>query len=61
MADENLKSRLENLKKSGFFDDLIIRKGIEKEFFRTDNKGFISEKLHPQSLGSALTLSLIHI
>ena len=59
MADENLKSRLENLKKSGFFDDLIIRKGIEKEFFRTDNKGFISEKSHPQSLGSALTNRLI--
>ena len=54
MTNESLKGRLKSLKKSGFFDGLVIKRGIEKEFFRVDKKGFISKKPHPKSLGSAL-------
>ena len=54
MTNESLKGRLKSLKKSGVFDGLGIKRGIEKEFFRVDKKGFISKKPHPKSLGSAL-------
>ena len=59
MTDAILKSRLDNLKDSGFFDNLVIKRGIEKEFFRVDKEGFISRKSHPESLGSALTNKFI--
>ena len=49
------ESRLEDLKNDKFFRDLIISRGIEKEFFRVDKNGHISKKQHPLSLGSALT------
>ena len=55
MTNETLKSRLEILKKSGFFDELVIQRGIEKEFFRVNEQGFISNRSHPKTLGSALT------
>ena len=55
MTNALLKSRLVNLKDSGFFENLEIERGIEKEFFRVDKNGFISKKPHPESLGSALT------
>ena len=48
MTNESLKGRLKSLKKSGFFDGLVIKRGIEKEFFRVDKKGFISKKPHPK-------------
>ena len=54
MTNELLINRLNDLKNNGFFDDLVIKRGIEKEFFRVDKKGFISKKSHPKSLGSAL-------
>ena len=38
MTNALLKSRLENLKDSGFFKNLIIKRGIEKEFFRVDKE-----------------------
>ena len=47
MTNALLKSRLENLKDSGFFKNLIIKRGIEKEFFRVDREGGISKKPHP--------------
>ena len=39
------------LKERGFFKDLIIKRGIEKEFFRVDKNGNISNSPHPVSLG----------
>ena len=54
MTNESLKNRLNELKDKGFFDELIIKRGIEKEFFRVDSNGFISKNSHPKSLGSAL-------
>ena len=59
MTNALLKSRLVNLKDSGFFENLEIERGIEKEFFRVDENGFVSKKSHPESLGSALTNKLI--
>ena len=54
MTNASLANRLKELKSNGFFNDLIIKRGIEKEFFRIDSEGFISKKPHPASLGSAL-------
>ena len=59
MANESLKNILNHLKDREFFKNLIIRRGIEKEFFRVDKKGFISNSPHPASLGSALTNKFI--
>ena len=55
MANELLKNKLSKLKDNGFFNNLVIKRGIEKEFFRVSNNGYISKKPHPESLGSALT------
>ena len=54
MTNDALINRLKELKNNGFFEGLVIKRGIEKEFFRVDQSGFISEKPHPKSLGSAL-------
>ena len=54
MTNESLQERLKELKATSFFDNLIIKRGIEKEFFRVDSDGFISKRPHPISLGSAL-------
>ena len=59
MKHDALIERLQELKNVGFFKDLVIERGIEKEFFRTDTNGFISKKSHPVSLGSALKNKLI--
>ncbi len=59
MKHDALIERLQELKNVEFFRDLVIERGIEKEFFRTDTNGFISKKSHPASLGSALKNKLI--
>ena len=59
MKHDALIERLQELKNVEFFRDLVIERGIEKEFFRTDTNGFISKKSHPVSLGSALKNKLI--
>jgi len=51
----DLEKRLQDLQDKQFFTELIIKRGIEKEFFRVTKDGQISKKPHPQSLGSALT------
>ncbi|SFC15291.1 glutamate-cysteine ligase [Marinospirillum celere] len=45
--------QLEPLAKRGLFDQL--RRGLEKESLRTTPEGWISQKSHPQALGSTLT------
>ena len=59
MNNDFLEKRLKELSKLNFFNDLVINRGIEKEFFRVNHKGNISEREHPQSLGSALTNKFI--
>ena len=59
MTNEVLKNKLNELKDKQFFKKLVIRRGIEKEFFRVDSDGFISKKPHPESLGSSLKNKLI--
>ena len=59
MNNDFLEKRLKELSKLNFFNDLVINRGIEKEFFRVNRKGNISEREHPQSLGSALTNKFI--
>ena len=54
MTNESLVNRLKELEGDGFFDELVIKRGIEKEFFRIDSAGFMSKRPHPKSLGSAL-------
>ena len=54
MTNESLVNRLKELEGDGFFDELVIKRGIEKEFFRIDSDGFMSKRPHPKSLGSAL-------
>jgi len=51
----DLEKRLQDLQDKQFFTELIIKRGIEKEFFRVTKDGQISKKPHPRSLGSALT------
>ena len=46
---------LENLKKQSFFSNLIIERGIEKESLRVTKNGYISNKKHPETLGSSYT------
>ena len=53
--DNDLKNRLKDLQDKKFFDELVISRGIEKEFFRVNQDAQISQKPHPKSLGSALT------
>ncbi|MAX49929.1 MAG: glutamate--cysteine ligase [Gammaproteobacteria bacterium] len=53
--NNDLERRLQDLKDKKFFDELIISRGIEKEFFRVNKTAQISKKPHPLSLGSALT------
>ena len=59
MTNESLTNKLTKLKNDGFFNTLVIRRGIEKEFFRVDSDGYISKNPHPESLGSALTNKFI--
>ena len=63
------------LKDKGFFENIEISRGIEKESLRVKNNAQLSQRNHPKELGSPLTnkfittdfsealieLSLIHI
>jgi len=59
MANDSFTRVLVTLKEKEFFKNLIIKRGIEKEFFRIDENGNISNNPHPRSLGSALTNKFI--
>ena len=59
MANDSFTSVLVTLKEKEFFKNLVIKRGIEKEFFRVDENGNISNNSHPPSLGSALTNKFI--
>ncbi|MBR51229.1 MAG: glutamate--cysteine ligase [Gammaproteobacteria bacterium] len=50
-----LKTKIDALKSKGFFDQLKINRGIEKEFFRVNSDGHIANSIHPVPLGSAMT------
>ena len=54
-------SRVAELKDKGFFENIEISRGIEKESLRVKSNAQLSQSNHPKGLGSPLTLSLIHI
>ena len=47
--------KINELKNIGFFENLEIERGIEKESLRINQDGDISEKKHPRLLGSSFT------
>ena len=55
MTSDAFKSSLRAHKDNGFFSELEILRGIERESLRVDDKGRISQKNHPENLGSSLT------
>ena len=55
MTSDAFKSSLRAHKDNGFFSELEILRGIERESLRVDHKGRISQKDHPENLGSSLT------
>ena len=55
MSSDAFKSSLRAYKESGFFKELKILRGIERESLRVDKNGKISQKNHPKNLGSPLT------
>ena len=55
MSLDAFKSSLRAYKESGFFKELKILRGIERESLRVDKNGKISQKNHPKNLGSPLT------
>ena len=57
--NNDLKKRLKDLQDKKFFEELVISRGIEKEFFRVNQEAQISLRPHPKSLGSALTNKFI--
>ena len=55
MTSDAFDSSLNAHKKKGFFKKIKILRGIERESLRVDENGNISQKNHPQNLGSPLT------
>ena len=55
MTSDAFDSSLNAHKKKGFFKKIKILRGIERESLRVDKNGNISQKNHPQNLGSPLT------
>ena len=55
MTSDAFNSSLRAYKEKGFFKELKILRGIERESLRIDNNGRISQKNHPKNLGSPLT------
>ena len=54
MIEEGFINKLNLLNENNFFDNLEIKRGIEREALRVDTVGKISQKSHPKKLGSAL-------
>jgi glutamate--cysteine ligase len=54
MTSDAFNSSLKTYKERGFFKELKIFRGIERESLRVDRKGKISQKNHPENLGSPL-------
>jgi Gamma-glutamylcysteine synthetase len=52
-------SRLAELKDKGFFENVEITRGIEKESLRVNQNARLSESDHPKGLGSPLTNKFI--
>ena len=52
-------SRLAELKDKGFFENIEISRGIEKESLRVKDSGQLSQSNHPKELGSPLTNKFI--
>ena len=55
MTTDAFKSSLKAHQEKGFFKSLKIHRGIERESLRVTQKGNISQKNHPENLGSPLT------
>ena len=54
MFEKGFINKLNLLSENNFFDNLEIKRGIEREALRVDTVGKISQKSHPKKLGSAL-------
>ena len=52
-------SRVADLKDKGFFENIEISRGIEKESLRVKNNAQLSQSNHPKELGSPLTNKFI--
>ena len=48
-------NKIAELKNKGFFENLVITRGIEKESLRVTEDGLLSQTKHPKGLGSPLT------
>ena len=55
MTSDAFNSSLRTYKEKGFFQELKILRGSERESLRVDKNGKISQKNHPKNLGSPLT------
>ena len=55
MVTPPFKDSLDRLQDKGFFQDLEIHRGIERESLRVDQDGNIPQANHPEKLGSPLT------
>lgn len=55
MTTEAFQRSLKNHQEKGFFENLKILRGIERESLRVTQEGTISQDNHPENLGSPLT------
>ena len=55
MTSDAFKRSLKTHQEKGFFKNLTILRGIERESLRVTQKGQISQNNHPKNLGSPLT------
>ncbi|NCX77575.1 MAG: glutamate--cysteine ligase, partial [Proteobacteria bacterium] len=59
MATSHLKENLDRIKSEGFFEQLEIIRGIERESLRVTKNNKISSQNHPTTLGAALCSDVI--
>ena len=52
-------NRVAELKDKGFFENIEISRGVEKESLRVNNNAQLSQRNHPIELGSPLTNKFI--